>query len=45
VRSRYPFETENKPAAAVLFKLIAQLLFSGTVPVIDIDAYVRCFTK
>lgn len=35
----FNFEQENKPATAFLFKLIAQLQFSGTVPMIDIDAY------
>ncbi|MFY1664033.1 CBASS effector endonuclease NucC [Pseudomonas sp. Pseu.R1] len=35
----FKFETENKPATAFLFKLIALLQFSGTVPMIDIDAY------
>jgi len=35
----FNFESENKPATAFLFKLIAQLQFSGTVPMIDIDAY------
>jgi hypothetical protein len=30
---------EGKPATAFLFKLIAQLQFSGTVPMIDVDAY------
>lgn len=41
----YSFETESKPATAFLFKLIAQLQFSGTVPMIDIDAYARWLTK
>ncbi|POA27741.1 MULTISPECIES: CBASS effector endonuclease NucC [unclassified Pseudomonas] len=36
---KFTFENENKPATAFLFKLIAQLQFSGTVPMIDIDAY------
>jgi hypothetical protein len=30
---------ENKPATAFLFKLISQLQFSGTVPMIDVQAY------
>jgi hypothetical protein len=29
----------GKPATAFLFKLIAQLQFSGTVPMIDVQAY------
>jgi hypothetical protein len=32
---------EGKPATAFLFKLIAQLQFSGTVPMIDVDAYAK----
>ena len=35
----YEFVNEGKPATAFLFKLIAQLQFSGTVPMIDVDAY------
>lgn len=35
----YEFRTEGKPATAFLFKLIAMLQFSGTVPMIDVDAY------
>lgn len=31
----------GKPATAFLFKLISQLQFSGTVPMIDIQAYAR----
>ena len=31
----------GKPATAFLFKLIAMLQFSGTVPMIDIEAYAR----
>lgn len=41
----FRFEQENKPATAFLFKLIAQLQFSGTVPMIDIDAYGKWLTK
>lgn len=36
---KYEFVNESKPATAFLFKLIAMLQFSGTVPMIDIDAY------
>lgn len=35
----YEFITEEKSATAFLFKLISQLQFSGTVPMIDIQAY------
>ncbi|WP_417614217.1 DUF6602 domain-containing protein [Parasphingorhabdus sp.] len=35
----YLFVAENKPATAFLFKLISRLQFSGTVPMIDIEAY------
>jgi hypothetical protein len=37
--SDYDFIIERKPATAFLFKLIAMLQLSGTVPMIDIDAY------
>lgn len=35
----------GKPATAFLFKLISQLQFSGTVPMIDVQAYARWLTK
>lgn len=35
----------GKPATAFLFKLISQLQFSGTVPMIDIQAYANWLTK
>lgn len=35
----YLFIAGNKPATAFLFKLISRLQFSGTVPMIDIEAY------
>jgi hypothetical protein len=35
----YQMVNEGKPATAFLFKLIAQLQFSGTVPMIDVEAY------
>jgi hypothetical protein len=41
----YGFVLENKPATAFLFKLISRLQFSGTVPMIDIDAYGEWLTK
>lgn len=37
----YVFHQGGKPATAFLFKLISQLQFSGTVPMIDIQAYGR----
>jgi hypothetical protein len=37
----YTFFTEGKPATAFLFKLISMLQFSGTVPMIDMEAYGR----
>jgi hypothetical protein len=41
----YSFVSESKPATAFLFKLIARLQFSGTVPMIDIEAYAEWLTK
>ena len=41
----YTFVNENKPATAFLFKLISQLQFSGTVPMIDVEAYGQWLTK
>ncbi|EHH03914.1 hypothetical protein ATCR1_19591 [Agrobacterium tumefaciens CCNWGS0286] len=41
----YDFVSENKPATAFLFKLISRLQFSGTVPMIDIDAYGEWLAK
>lgn len=35
----------GKPATAFLFKLISQLQSSGTVPMIDVQAYARWLTK
>lgn len=35
----------GKPATAFLFQLISQLQFSGTVPMIDIQAYARWLSK
>lgn len=35
----YDIHTGGKPATAFLFKLISQLQFSGTVPMIDILKY------
>jgi hypothetical protein len=41
----YTIEHGCKPATAFLFKLIEILQFSGTVPMIDIQAYAQWLTK
>lgn len=41
----YTIEKECKPATAFLFKLIETLQFSGTVPMIDIQAYAQWLTE
>lgn len=41
----YKIHNGGKPATAFLFKLIAQLQFSGTVPMIDIQAYANWLSK
>lgn len=38
---KYIFVAEGKPATAFLFKLISELQFNGTVPMIDIQAYAQ----
>lgn len=43
--SAFTFVNEGKPATAFLFKLISQLQFSGTVPMIDVEAYGHWLTK
>ena len=43
--SQYHFIAESKPATAFLFKLISMLQFSGTVPMIDVDAYAEWLTE
>ena len=43
--NRYQMVDEGKPATAFLFKLIAQLQFSGTVPMIDVEAYAKWLLK
>ena len=45
VTARYSLVNEGKAATAFLFKLISQLQFSGTVPMIDVDAYGQWLTK
>lgn len=42
---KYEFTKEGKPATAFLFKLISMLQFSGTVPMIDVNAYARWLAK
>jgi hypothetical protein len=42
---RYEIHREGKPATAFLFKLISQLQFSGTVPMIDVQAYAQWLSK
>lgn len=44
-RGKYEFVKEAKPATAFLFKLISTLQFSGTVPMIDVNAYADWLTK
>jgi hypothetical protein len=41
----YRFVNGGKPATAFLFRLISRLQFSGTVPMIDIDAYGEWLAK
>lgn len=41
----YDLHPGGKPATAFLFKLISQLQFSGTVPMIDIQAYARWLSR
>lgn len=43
--SGYNFIKESKPATGFLFKLISRLQYSGTVPMIDIEAYAEWLTK
>ena len=42
---RYEMHRGGKPATAFLFKLISQLQFSGTVPMIDVQAYAEWLSK
>ncbi len=41
----YDFQAGGKPATAFLLKLISMLQFSGTVPMIDVQAYSRWLSK
>lgn len=45
LQGKYEFTQEGKPATAFLFKLISMLQFSGTVPMIDVNAYAEWLTK
>lgn len=44
-RRLYQIDRGGKPATAFLFKLISELQFSGTVPMIDIQAYAQWLTR
>jgi hypothetical protein len=44
-RSHYDLFQGGKPATAFLFKLISELQFSGTVPMIDVLAYSEWLSK
>lgn len=41
----YAMALDGKPATAFLLKLISQLQFSGTVPMIDVEAYATWLAK
>ena len=41
----YKIDEVKKPTTAFLFKLISQLQFSGTVPMIDVQAYSKWLSK
>lgn len=43
--NEYKFIIEGKPATAFLFKLISELQFSGTVPMIDVLEYSKWLTE
>lgn len=45
VTGAYDFQAGGKPATAFLLKLIAMLQFSGTVPMIDVQAYAQWLSK
>ncbi|MBY5828647.1 hypothetical protein HFN47_00825 [Rhizobium leguminosarum] len=42
---QYAVTLEGRPATAFLFNLISMLQFSGTVPMIDVQAYAQWLTK
>ncbi|MEA2960861.1 MAG: hypothetical protein QOI46_959, partial [Alphaproteobacteria bacterium] len=43
--STYSLVSEDRAATAFLFKLISLLQFSGTVPMIDVEAYAKWLVK
>lgn len=43
--ARYEFDEVAKPATAFLFRLISELQFSGTVPMIDVQSYATWLTE
>ena len=43
--SKFLLTNEERAATAFLFKLISLLQFSGTVPMIDIEAYAKWLVK
>lgn len=43
--SKYALAERSKPATSFLFKLISKLQFSGTVPMIDVEAYGQWLTE
>jgi hypothetical protein len=43
--NRYGVFDGSKPATAFLFRLISDLQFSGTVPMIDVQAYARWLSR
>jgi hypothetical protein len=43
-KKAYDFTSGGRPATAFLFNLISRLQFSGTVPMIDVQAYARWLT-
>ena len=43
--SQYEIYKGGKPVVAFLFKLISQLQFSGTVPMIDVQAYAKWLSQ
>ena len=45
VTAGYQVLDGSKPATAFLFRLISDLQFSGTVPMIDIQAYAQWLAK
>ena len=42
---QYTFDTDRKPATGFLFRLISELQFAGTVPMIDVEAYANWLTE